>query len=89
MFSISKKILTFVILFCIPALLFPQEAKVLNKILKSGELKVGTSGSQPPFSMKSKDGQLMGFEIDLAEMLTDAMKLKLRYLRYRADLLKK
>ncbi|MBN1996832.1 transporter substrate-binding domain-containing protein [candidate division KSB1 bacterium] len=30
---------------------------------------MGTSGNQPPFSMKSKDGQLMGYEIDLALML--------------------
>ncbi len=79
MLSISKRIVLFVILFSIPTLVFPQEGKVLNKILKSGELKVGTSGSQPPFSMKSKDGQLMGYEIELAQLLTTAMKLKLKF----------
>lgn len=40
-----------------------------KKTYRSGELRVGTSGNQPPFSMKSKDGQLMGYEIDLALML--------------------
>jgi polar amino acid transport system substrate-binding protein len=80
MLSIYKKILILVILFSIPALLFPQEGMLLNKILESGELRIGTSGSQPPFSMKSKDGQLMGYEIELAELLTNAMKLKLKFI---------
>jgi polar amino acid transport system substrate-binding protein len=58
-------------------LVFSQEGKVLNKILKSGELRVGTSGNQPPFTMKSKEGQLMGYEVELAKLLTDALNLKL------------
>ncbi|NHJ84707.1 MAG: transporter substrate-binding domain-containing protein [Asgard group archaeon] len=47
-------------------------------MLKSGELRVGTSGNQPPFTMKSKEGQLMGYEVDLAVLLTDAVNLRLR-----------
>jgi polar amino acid transport system substrate-binding protein len=79
MLLISKKILVFIIIFSIPALIFPQDGKVLNKIIKSGELRVGTSGSQPPFTMKSKEGQLMGYEVDLAKLLTDALNLKLKF----------
>jgi polar amino acid transport system substrate-binding protein len=79
MLLICKKILVFIIVFSIPTLIFPQEGKVLDKILKSGELRVGTSGSQPPFTMKTKDGKLMGYEIELANLLTEAMKLKLRF----------
>lgn len=79
MLSISKKFAMFIIIFIIPILLFPQDGRVLNKILKSGELRVGTSGKQPPFTMKSKDGQLMGYEVELAKMLTDAMNLKLKF----------
>ena len=51
----------------------------MNKILKSGELRVGTSGSQPPFTMKSNDGQLMDYEVELAKLLTDAMNIKLKF----------
>ncbi len=79
MLSKSKKFVVCFIILLIPMLLFSQEGKVLNKIIKSGELRVGTSGSQPPFTMKSKDGQLMGYEIDLATLLTDAFNLKLRF----------
>jgi polar amino acid transport system substrate-binding protein len=49
----------------------------LSKITKSGVIKVGMTGNQPPFSMASKDGSLMGFEVDLAEILAESMKLKL------------
>ena len=62
MFFIRKKLLICIVFLIIPTILFSQDGKVLNKILKSGELRVGTSGSQPPFTMKSKDGQLMGYE---------------------------
>jgi len=79
MLSISKKFVVFIFILFIPSLLFPQEGKVLNRILKSGELRVGTSGNQPPFTMKSKEGQLMGYEIDLAMLLTDAMNLRLKF----------
>ena len=79
MLSISKKYLIFIFILFIPILLFPQEAKVLNKILQRGELRVGTSGNQPPFTMKSKEGQLMGYEIELAALLTNAMNLKLKF----------
>jgi len=79
MFFIRKKLLICIIVLIIPTLLFSQDGKVLNKILKSGELRVGTSGSQPPFTMKSKDGQLMGYEIELAKLLIDAMNIKLKF----------
>jgi hypothetical protein len=29
--------------------------------------------------MKAKDGQLMGFEIEMARLLTDALNLKLKF----------
>jgi polar amino acid transport system substrate-binding protein len=52
--------------------------KVLATIVKNGELRVGTSGNQPPYSMKSKTGELMGFEIDLANALATNMGVKLK-----------
>jgi len=49
----------------------------LQKIIESGELRVGITGSQPPFSIKSKSGQLMGFDVDLANLLATSMDLRL------------
>jgi polar amino acid transport system substrate-binding protein len=78
MLIFCRRISLFLIILFMPMLLFPQQGKVLEKILKSGELKVGTSGSQPPFTMKAKDGSLIGYEIELARLLTDALNLKLK-----------
>jgi polar amino acid transport system substrate-binding protein len=79
MLLICKKYIVFILIFVLPTIIFSQEGKVLNKILNSGELRVGTSASQPPFTMKTKDGQLMGYEIDLAKILTDGLNLKLKF----------
>jgi polar amino acid transport system substrate-binding protein len=46
---------------------------VLSRIVKSGELRVGMSGSQPPLNVKSRSGELIGLEVDLATLLADAM----------------
>jgi len=78
---LGRKIFTmFIIVLFIPVLLFPQQGKVLEQILERGELMVGTSGSQPPFTIKSKEGKLIGYEIDLARLLTDAMNIKLTFI---------
>lgn len=53
------------------------DAPVLSRIVKSGTLRVGTSGAQPPFTVVSKSGKLIGYEIDLANMLAGAMDVKL------------
>ena len=51
---------------------------VLSRIVESGELRVGTSGGQPPFTVKSKDGTLIGYEVDLANLLANAMNVELK-----------
>jgi polar amino acid transport system substrate-binding protein len=56
----------------------PAEAgDVLHRIVKKDEFRVGMSGTQPPFSVKSKAGTLIGYEVDLANILADAMGVKL------------
>jgi len=52
--------------------------KQIEKIKKSGELKVGMTGTQPPFSMKAKDGSIIGYDADMAEMLANSMNVKLK-----------
>ena len=61
-------------LYCLPAI----SQKVLATIVKNGELRIGTSGNQPPYTMKSKTGELMGFEVDLANALATNMGVKLK-----------
>lgn len=52
--------------------------QVLSNIVKKGELRIGMSGNQPPFSMKSKTGELIGFEVDLARVLAKNMGVELK-----------
>jgi len=53
------------------------DAPVLARMVETGEFRVGMSGNQPPFTMKSKDGDLIGYEVDLATLLAGAMGVKL------------
>jgi polar amino acid transport system substrate-binding protein len=50
---------------------------VLDRILAKKELVVGTAASMPPFNMTTKDGQIVGMEIDLAQFIAAAMNVKL------------
>lgn len=50
----------------------------IKKIKQSGELRVGMTGNQPPFTMKALDGSFIGYEVDLAYMLAEAMGVKLK-----------
>src|SRR5882672_520703 len=52
--------------------------KVLSTILKKGEIRIGMSGNQPPFTMKAKSGELIGYEVDLATALAKNMGVKLK-----------
>ena len=52
---------------------------VLNRILKRGELVVGTSGDQPPLAVKTKDGKIIGLDADLSMIMAEAMGVKLRF----------
>ncbi|MDR2018206.1 MAG: transporter substrate-binding domain-containing protein [Syntrophobacterales bacterium] len=72
-------ILTLVVVLTVATSAFAGPA--LDKIMKKGELVVGTSGDYPPFSAKSKDGKLMGFDVDLAGMIADAMNLKVKVIQ--------
>jgi polar amino acid transport system substrate-binding protein len=51
----------------------------LQKILASGELRVGLTGSQPPLNMRDKQGEMIGLEVDLMQALGDSMGLDVRF----------
>ena len=49
------------------------QSPVLNRVIKSGTLRVGMSADQPPLNVKSKSGQMIGLEVDLAKGLAYAL----------------
>jgi polar amino acid transport system substrate-binding protein len=48
-------------------------APVADRILSRGEIRVGMSGNQPPFTMKNRAGELFGMDVDLARGLASTM----------------
>jgi polar amino acid transport system substrate-binding protein len=74
--SVSRYLAIVVLMVSISFPAFPQ--KVLSTILKKGELRIGTTGNQPPFSMKAKNGELIGYEVDLAKALAKNMGVTLK-----------
>jgi ABC-type amino acid transport substrate-binding protein len=53
------------------------QAPVLNRVVKTNTLRVGMSANQPPLNVKSKSGQMIGLEVDLANGLAYALGLEL------------
>ena len=49
----------------------------LKRILSSGKLRVGMSGSQPPLNFRSKGGEMLGLEVDLAQALANMIGVEL------------
>lgn len=54
-------------------------ASVLDRIVQKGELVVGLTGTQPPLNVKTRDGDIIGLDADLARMMAAAMGVKVRF----------
>jgi len=52
------------------------QTPVLNRVVKTGTLRVGMSANQPPLNVKGKSGQMIGLEVDLARGLGLALGLE-------------
>jgi polar amino acid transport system substrate-binding protein len=63
---------------CSQKIVKPTPTPVLDRILQKGELVVGTAASMPPLNMTTKSGEIIGFEVDLAKMMANAMGVRLR-----------
>lgn len=50
----------------------------LSRIVSSGTLRIGMSGSQPPLNFKGKDGEMHGLEVDLARALSGLMRVQVQ-----------
>jgi len=80
MFIKKKSVLTFFLLLVFTGLtvsIQAADAPVLKRVLETGLLRVGMTGNQPPMNVKSRTGAYIGMEVDLANMLADAMGVRL------------
>ena len=53
------------------------QSPVLDRISKTGTLRVGMSGNQPPFNFVSREGKMIGMDVDLAGLLATALDVDL------------
>ena len=53
------------------------QSPVLSRISESGTLRVGMSAGQPPFNVRNRDGKIIGMDVDLANLLANALDVKL------------
>ncbi len=56
-----------------------EEWRALQRIVKTGTIRVGMSGDQAPFNVKSRSGELIGFEVDLVRMMAHSMGVNVEY----------
>ncbi len=49
---------------------------VIDRIVQRGELVVGMAGNMPPLNMTTKEGELIGYEVDLAKGMAKAMGVR-------------
>ncbi|HEY5680172.1 MAG TPA: transporter substrate-binding domain-containing protein [Pseudomonadales bacterium] len=53
------------------------QSPVLAQIAKWGKIRVGMSGSQPPYNFVSREGKLIGMDVDIAELLAKSLDVQL------------
>jgi polar amino acid transport system substrate-binding protein len=52
-----------------------QAGEVLNRVISSGKLRVAVMGSLPPYTNMRPDGQMEGYDVDLAKKFAEALKV--------------
>ncbi len=51
----------------------------MDRILKKGELAVGTSGGQPPMTATTKKGDIIGLDIDIAKLIAAGLGVRVNF----------
>lgn len=72
----------------VPALAADQalwEKSTLNQIMKRGELRVGLEAGYMPFEMRDKNGNIIGFDVDLAKKMASVLKVKVTFVNTQWD----
>ena len=59
-------------------LMKPTASPVLDRIMKKGQLVVGTAGNMPPLNMTTKEGEIIGLEADMARFMAGSMGVELK-----------
>lgn len=68
-------------------LIGPPTGPVLSRIQQNGILRVGCTGDMPPLNMTTREGELIGMEIELAELIADAMGVQPKFVTMAFDAL--
>lgn len=77
-----KKSFVFVALLSVLSLMFAMAASAgpaMDRIMKKGELVVGTSGTQPPMTATTKKGEIIGLDADISRAMAAAMGVKVKF----------
>jgi len=51
----------------------------MDRIMKTGELIVGTSGQQPPMTVTAKNGEIIGLDIDIAQAIAKGLEVDIKF----------
>ncbi len=61
------------------------DKSTLNQIIKRGELRVGLEAGYMPFEMRDKNGNIIGFDVDLAKKMASVLKVKVTFVNTQWD----
>jgi polar amino acid transport system substrate-binding protein len=56
-----------------------QQSSVLSDVLKRGTIRIATIGGNPPYSSLGTDGKPVGYDIDIANLLAEQLKVKVEF----------
>jgi polar amino acid transport system substrate-binding protein len=62
---------------CLPAA--AAESPVLRRIVETGTIRIGVSGAQAPLNARTRSGELIGLEIDLAKFLGESLGVEVEF----------
>ena len=82
-----KKLILSTLLFCGLATAAPATTptSTLDAVLERGVLRVGFDAGYQPFEMTNKQGQYIGFDVDLAKMVAKEMGVKVEFVNTAWD----
>jgi polar amino acid transport system substrate-binding protein len=72
-------LVSLVLVLCLAVVTGAWAGTAMERIVKKGELVVGTSGTQPPLSVTNKKGELIGLDVDMARAMAKALGVKLKF----------
>jgi polar amino acid transport system substrate-binding protein len=80
-----KQSLFCVFAFILFSILSLNAQEAIDRINESGKVRIGMTGTQPPYSMALADGSMIGFDADLAALLAAALDVELEIVQMEFD----